>query len=154
MGFFRQKPFNKKVPVDDSIEIKNEKPPIYKSVRKFLGVKEINAFFTYGEVIYNPAELPVPGDIIVHEKVHMRQQKVEGMTPAIWWGKWLRDEKFRIDQEARGYAAQLVAVRKVLKDKNAQARVLHSFAMSLSGPLYKNVIGHSEAMMLIRSYAK
>ena len=138
---------------DGEIKISNEEPPIYKSVCKFLGYKDVQAFFTYGDTLYNPAKLPIPNDIKVHEKVHMRRQQIGDMTPELWWGKWLRDEKFRINEEAVAYGSQFRALKKTHKDRNHQCRILHDLARSLSGDLYGNVISHGEAMLLIKNYS-
>jgi hypothetical protein len=139
--------------LNDDVKILEEKPPVYDNVCAFLGYNDINAFFTYGDTIYNPARLEIPNDIIIHERVHMKQQTRDGMTPELWWGKYLRDEKFRIDQEAKAYGAQLRSIKNVHKDRNYQTRILISLASSLSGPLYKNAIGHTEAMLLISKYS-
>ena len=76
------------------------------------------------------------------------------MTPALWWGKYLRDEKFRIDQEAKGYARQYDVICKVMRDRNKRARYMWGLANSLSGALYGNVILHSDAMKMIKKFSR
>jgi len=141
-----------KIKKNDSIEIKVEKPPIWNDVCAAFNINP-QAYFTYGEVIYNPSDLPVPPDIIEHEKVHIKQQKADGMTPELWWGKYLRDPQFRVEQEAKAYGRQYQFICYHNKDRNAQSHLLIELANSLSGPLYNNVISQSEAMTLIRKYA-
>ncbi len=148
------RPKEKQIEITGEIKISEEKPPIYKSVCKFLGYSDIQAFFTYGDTLYNPAKLPIPNDIIVHERVHMKRQSKGEMTPELWWGKWLRDEKFRINEESIAYGAQFRALKTIYKDRNQQNQILINLAKSLSGTLYGNTIGQVEAMLLIKSYAQ
>lgn len=143
----------KEVEAPTNIKVKNEEPPIYKSVCKAFGKKDIHAFFTYGDTMYNPSELEVPSDVLVHEAVHMEQQKHSEEEAELWWGKYLRDPQFRLDQEARAYGKQFKALCGVRKDRNHQARLLIILARSLSGPLYNNIVSHSEAMKLIKQHS-
>lgn len=143
----------KTLPIPEDMKVLEEKPPIYKSVCQFLGYKDVQAFFTYGDTIYNPAKLQITGDVVVHEKLHMKQQTDGYMTPALWWGKFLRDPQFRIDQEAKAYGAQLRALKTIKKDRNEQTRILHRLALILAGDLYGNAIDYGSAMLLIKSYS-
>lgn len=125
-------------------------PPCYDAVCGMLGARISNVYFTYGTTIYNPDNLPVPEDIIAHESVHMEQQGFTEEGAALWWGKFLRDPAFRIDQEAEAYGAQYRFICKGMKDRNKPFRVLASLANSLSGPLYQNSVSHGDAMILIK----
>lgn len=136
------------------VKVVTDKPPVYDSVCQFLGYKDVNAFFAYGDVIYNPSNLPIPDDIVVHEKVHMKQQKADGMTPELWWGKYLRDDKFRIDQEAKAYGAQMRYLKTIYKNREKQNELLHNLGAILSGPLYKHAIDRGMAVLLIKQYSK
>lgn len=133
--------------------IKNEKPPIWVNVCTALNINPKNVLFTYGDIIYNPDGVNIPDHIIVHEEVHEKQQSQEGMTPELWWGKFLRDIEFRIDQESEAYAVQYRFFCKHKKDRNQRNRFLVGLAQSLSGPLYGKSISYIEAMQLIRKRA-
>lgn len=126
-----------------------EKPPVWEAVCNAFGIRPA-AYFTYGNAIYCVDVPPPPPDIIEHERVHMSQQSEEGMTPELWWGKFLRDPVFRVEQEAEAYGRQYAFLYPRIKDRNVKVRLLHSLAMSLSGPLYNNVIGVGEASNLIQ----
>lgn len=154
MKFKMPKRKQKEIRIDGDVKIVEDKPPIYQSACQFLGYKDINAFFTYGDTIYNPGKLRIPNDIIIHERVHMKQQSVGNMTPALWWGKWFRDDKFRIDQEAQAYGVQFKALKTIHKDRNKQNQILLELAGILSGPLYKNAIDQSSALLLIKNYSE
>jgi len=85
------------------IKIKIKKPPIYESACAAFSLDLRNIIFTYGDTIYNPSNLKLNDHTIEHEKVHMQQQ---GDHPDLWWGKFLRDPQFRIQQEAEAYGRQ------------------------------------------------
>lgn len=135
------------------MKIVNEKPPIWVNVCAAFNINPVRVLFTYGDTIYNPDGVDIPDHIIVHEEVHEKQQAKEGMTPELWWGKFLRDTEFRLDQESEAYGVQYAFFCKHRKDRNERNRFLRGLAGSLSGPLYGNSIGLIEAMQLIRKRA-
>ncbi len=157
--FWNKKP-RKIVEKDDGVEIVFKKPPIYNDLCAAFNIRPVNVVYTYGDKIYNPDKLELPPEIIEHEKVHMKQQKAwmvnedRKFTPALWWGKYLRDAKFRIDQEAKGYARQYDVICQDNHDRNQRARYLWGLASSLSGVLYNNEISHSEATKMIKKLSK
>lgn len=136
------------------IKISYEKPPIWDAICATFKIIPKNVYFTYGDIIYNPDKLEIPIDILEHEKVHMEQQKHNETDAALWWGKYLREPEFRLDQEARGYGRQYEVICGIIKDRNKRNHLLIQLAKSLSGPLYNNIISQSEAMKLIKSFSK
>ena len=135
------------------MRIVNEKPPVWDAVCAAFHINPKGVLFTYGDAIYNPDGVQIPDHIIEHEQVHEKQQKRDGMTPELWWGKFLRDKDFRLDQESEAYAVQYAFICKHLKDRNQRHKFLFNIALSLSGPLYDKCIGHMEAMALIKKRA-
>ena len=133
-------------------EIKEEKPPIWDNVCAAFKIIP-HAIFTYGKTIYNPDKIQIPHDLIEHEKVHMEQQNYNDTDAALWWGRYLREESFRLDQEARAYGRQYAVICQTVKDRNIRSRYLVALAMSLSGPLYNKIIEHSESMKLIKHFS-
>lgn len=138
----------------NGIKISFEKPPVYDDICKAFNIIPRNVYYTYGDTIYNPDKLDIPPEIIAHEKVHMEQQKYNDKDAALWWGKYLREPEFRLDQEARGYGRQYEVICGIIKDRNKRNKYLFQLAKSLSGPLYNNIISHSEAMKIIKSFSK
>jgi len=131
------------------VKVLVEKPPVWDSVCTAFKINPI-AFFTYGDTIYNPSNLNLPIEIIAHEKVHMEQQNHNEKDAALWWGKYLRDPQFRVDQEAKAYGKQYAVICSGLKDRNERCRYLTLLARSLSGPLYDNAVSFQTAMQLIK----
>lgn len=138
----------------NEIKISFEKPPVYDDICKTFSIIPRNVYYTYGDTIYNPDKLDIPPEIIAHEEVHMRQQNYNNEDASLWWGKYLREPEFRLNQEARGYGRQYEVICDIIKDRNQRNKYLFQLATSLSGPLYNNIIRHSEAMKLIKSFSK
>ena len=136
----------------EEIKIKIEKPPIYEAVCNAFKLNLSDKIFTYGDTIYNPSGQELPDHIIEHEKVHMKQQNYNDKDAALWWGRFLRELAFRIDQEARAYAKQYLFICKSVKDRNQRAKIIVDLASVLSGPLYQNSIGQFEAVKEIKKY--
>lgn len=136
------------------MKISNTKPPIWDSACAAFNINPANTLFTFGDTIYNPGGIdPIPAHIITHEEVHEKQQTKDGMTPELWWGKFLRDPAFRLDQEARAYGAQYAFVCKTVKDRNQRYKIMWDLAGILSGPLYANCTSQQGAIRLIQGFA-
>jgi hypothetical protein len=155
----------KPIEVFGEIKVSGEKPPVWNDVCVAFGINPV-AYFTYGDTIFNPSLLPYPPpDIIAHERLHMKQQMnmlpEEERTPenhnrgaALWWGKFLRDPAFRIDQESRAYGKQYAVICKATSSREMRFKYLQEMGGSLSGPLYNNCIGKVEAIQLIEKHSK
>jgi hypothetical protein len=133
-----------------------DKPPIYDNVVSMIGdnVSLLKTIFTYGDIIFNPNELNLTPDIVAHEKVHMDQQGHNNHDAALWWGRYLREPEFRLDQESKAYTKQYEWFCQHYKDRNQRAVYLNGLAKTLSSPLYGNLITQSDAYNLIKRYAK
>ena len=158
-----QRPPKIDLSIKGELKIKMEKPPCYDNVCGAFGIKPA-AYFTYGDTIYL-VDVPFPPpEIVEHERIHMEQQlaflpperRVKGNEnegAALWWGQYLRDPAFRLDQEARAYGRQYAVIAPHVKDRNARFNYLRTLGTSLSGPLYNNIIGLGEAMNLIKTHS-
>ena len=148
-------PPNKVTVARTSMEIINEKPPIWDLAKEHFAFNPDATFFTWGNKLFNPAKIdPVPMDIIKHEEVHAAQQNHNEEGAKVWWARYMQEPLFRVDQEARAFGVQYKYLCTVNKDRNAQARILHAIACLLSGPTYGNAISHSAARDFIKQYSK
>lgn len=129
-----------------------EKPPIFENCCAVFQVTP-KTVFTYGDAIYNPFNLDLSEDLIEHEKVHMEQQNHNDDDAALWWGKYLRDEKFRMMQEAEAFGKQYRFICSKTNDRERKHKVLNILANTLSGPLYGRCVDHMEASLLIKQEA-
>ena len=149
-AFWRKPERRSEIIIEGDIKVVNDKPPIYDDVCGAFSIRA-SAYFTYGDTIYTVNVPYPPPDIIVHERVHMEQQKE--MTPELWWGKFLRDPEFRIDQEARAYGEQYKLLYESTTNRDLRVRHLWAMANVLSGPMYNKATTHENAMKLIKKYA-
>lgn len=155
---------NKPITVEGEVKVSTEKPPCYNSVCLAFGIRP-EVYFTYGDTIHCVG-VPYPSpDIVEHERTHMAQQLAmcgEGTEPTpenyergakLWWGRFLRDVDFRVDQEARAYGVQYATICKSTYNRQTRFTALQQLARSLSGPLYDRSIGFMDAMRLIREHS-
>lgn len=130
------------------MKISTEIPEIYKECHRVFNVNwDDGLAITFGETIH--AKYPLRPDVIAHEKVHIEQQKLTG--PLKWWNLYLSDNDFRFKQEIEAYRAQVVFLKKTIKDKNLLFKMINNLAHDLSGPMYGNICFLSDAIKLISS---
>jgi hypothetical protein len=133
------------------MKILREYPPIYEDIINYGMHPRQGTIFTYGDTIYNPDGIEIPEYLMIHEEVHSKQQ---GADPDAWWGRYLIDEYFRIEQETEAYAKQYDFMCKKVKDRNQRNRLLIDIAKIVSSPTYGNVITTSAAMIQIKNKSK
>lgn len=133
------------------MKIKIAKPPIYDLVAEQFDIKDKPVVFTYGDVIYNPLNVPVPDHLVVHEQVHTAQQ---GDDPKGWWYRYLDDVAFRIAQEVEAYGQQYRYICSRIHDRNLRDRFLSELSYQLSSEIYGKCISWPEARSKIRNAAK
>lgn len=130
-----------------SIEFSTDKPAIYDRINEIFGVE-----FDDGIIIsYYPkihCKVKLSADKIVHEMMHMEQQKNLGVE--LWWNLFFSDEGFRLEQEVEAYRAEAAFIRRNIKDRNAVARFIHNMAVTLSSKIYGNICDYSEAMQFLK----
>lgn len=136
--------------MSDSLQIIDEYPPNYKKISAIFDLNGIKPVFTYGRVIYNPHKSDIQNDVIVHERVHIRQQSSDQMNPDKWWEMYITDVKFRLEQEIEAYRAQYAYVCENIKDKNSRFRMLHSYAQNLASKMYGHIISYTDAIIRIK----
>lgn len=128
------------------MEIIHDFPPNFKAIEKKFGPLSDSVIFTYGGAIYAPTVGEIASHLIVHEEVHSKQQ---GDDPKGWWKRYLKDDKFRLEQEVEAYKAQYLFFKRTIKDRNRQTRFLYKIAADLASPMYGSIVPHREAMNLI-----
>jgi len=133
------------------MKIVHEQPPILQAIIDHGLHPHSGTIYTYGDTIYNPNEIELPEHLIIHEETHMKQQ---GDDPDGWWGRYLIDFAFRMEQEAEAYANQYDFICKSVKDRNRRNLILLDLSNILSSPMYGSVLNLMDAYNLIKSYVK
>lgn len=136
----------------------HEPPPVHAEIMRQFQVNVATTLFTFGDVLHNPAGLEIPEDYIKHEEVHAGQHGHNPEGAGRWWARYFQDQWFRIDQEARAYAAQYdwwcANNKRWGKDRNARSKKLRELATSLSSPMYGSVVNYDGAVRLIKGFSK
>lgn len=137
----------------NSMKVVHEIPPFYEDVLAAgLNPNLRYVMFAYGDVLYVPGGFQPLPEMMAHEMTHGRQQEAYEGGKDAWWGRYLGDQYFRIEQEAEAYANQYKAYCKQFRDRNAQARYLIAVSKDLSGALYGSVISRAAAQKLIQKH--
>jgi len=99
--------------------------------------------FTYGDTLF--FDSPLSYGLVAHELTHVMQQLHVGSD--IWWEKYLKRKKFRLEQEAEAYQQQYRVLS--MNDPEKAAMALTILAGDLSGKMYGNIIDFDKAVALI-----
>lgn len=133
------------------MKIEKSYPPNWREIETvFPDAEKHKAIFAYGDTIYNPFDVNVTADLVIHEGVHSMQQ---GDYPGSWWNKYFMDKDFRLEQELEAYGGQY----SFIKDKMPRHLLdwkLDQIADSLAGTLYNTGITFGEAKSKIRQFSK
>ncbi len=129
-------------------EIIFEFPPVYpRLVDKFHIGGNRGVIFSWGDKIFNPYRVEIPDHLIYHEAVHGTRQTSLGIEK--WWEKYIKDEDFRLIEEALAHAAEYKALVGPNSSRPVRRRTLVQVAKRLSGPLYGHMTTPKEAKKLI-----
>lgn len=120
-------------------------PPNISEIQKKFPIT-VETVFTYGDKLYTPLGLPIPQDLMIHEQVHEQQQQVLGVEQ--WWGLYLENKAFRLNQEVEAYKKQYQFLTTVLNRKG-RLTALNKLSENLASPLYGNLINKRTAKELI-----
>lgn len=125
------------------MKIVNKYPPNFKEICKVIpGAEQNGIVFTYGDTLYNPSKSVIEDHLEAHELVHMKQQKETGAEE--WWAEYLKNPKFRLEQELEAYRAQYQLVYKIYGRQNA-VFVLKQISDDLSSAMYGNILSRKQA---------
>lgn len=129
------------------MQIKRELPPNFKDIVEKFGM-QLNVVYTFGDAIFSPmtSARNFPIHLMKHEEVHSRQQ---GTNPEKWWKKYLKNDKFRLEQESEAYQAQYKYFCQNKKDLYKRACFLEDLAADLSGAIYGNICTLEQARKII-----
>lgn len=125
------------------MKLRFERPPNYDRLEAAFGPIGEGIVFAYGDEVYVPSGRPLPRHLVIHESVHLRQQKDVG-GPDAWWDRYIDDPGFRLAQEVEAYRIQYRAMTR--QERRSLGPAL---ARDLSGPMYGNLCGPVEACRLI-----
>lgn len=110
-----------------------------KEFKKYFKIDE-NSVIAYIDTIYTNKDLY--SDVLVHEKVHLEQQKKYGVDEYI--KRYLNDKDFRLEMEAEAYRKQLESI----KDTGLREAVRKDCIVGLISGLYGKITQKEAEKML------
>lgn len=126
-------------------------PPLFdRMLEVFPNAKKPGVLFCWGDTIYNPSNVTIPGYLVAHESVHRDQQ---GKEPAFWWERYMANPEFRLAQEVPAHREEYRQYSIDFPNRNMRRLALKTIAQRLSGPLYGNMISFDKARALIKEKA-
>lgn len=120
-------------------------PPNIEKIRNKFDLIGHSVIFTYGDTIYSPHSDNLPDHLIHHEEIHTKQQ---GTNPEEWWGRYLLEDNFRLEQEVAAYKAQYYFVAANLS-RQERRDFLKLLAKTLSSKIYGSIVSFNQAKFLI-----
>lgn len=124
-------------------------PPNFGDVRRAFDIAgRPGVVFTYGDTIYNPSRVDISPDLHAHEETHYIQQTSPGMSPELWWERYIDDSEFRFAQELEAYRVQYQFALDYYGRKQRRSLLDHISA-ALAGPMYGGLVPLNEARRLI-----
>lgn len=123
-------------------------PPNYEQICAAIpGVKDRRGVvFTYNGCLYNPGDGNIAPELMAHEQTHAMQQQHNKN----WWGQYLHDVDFRLEQELEAYRVQY-AYAKTHSDRAYRRKLLAFISKDLAGPIYGNLLSKAQAKGLIKT---
>ena len=135
------------------MKISTYPPPVYERAKELWGV-DFNAgvVFTYSDTVH-VASGTLTSDLAEHESTHIRQQTTYPGGPDAWWEEYFTNPKFRLEQEAEAYKAQLKHLVDVkgIRGKNQIFNLTRILAHQLSGSMYGGCTDVLTAINLIKN---
>ena len=121
-------------PMKAYIDDQKNFPLLEKVVSKFnISDKKLeDIVFTYGDIIYT--RQPLSYGLITHETTHIMQQ---AKNKDEWWGRYLIDDDFRLEQEIEAYQRQLQAYKN--NDIGLYEVMLPKIAKDLNSGMYGDI---------------
>ena len=139
------------------MEIIRELPPIYQEIIEAgMCPNLLTTTFAFGDKLYVPnKDLVVSDHLMCHEELHAEQQGHTEEGALRWWNRYILDTYFRIDQEAKAYAAQYDFIcQHHQRDRNRRNIVLNDLGRILASPTYGAALSPTDAKNIIKKNTK
>ena len=104
--------------------------------------------FAWGDKLYNPYELAIPGHILAHEAVHGGRQGSREPEIRDWWKQYMESHAFRFAEELAAHRAEYIHLMRNAPRKQRRS-ALKQVAERLSSPLYGRMVSPSQARKVI-----
>lgn len=123
------------------------------------GADPNHTIIAFGDHVFIPGN-SIREDLIVHEAVHLEQQK-HSYLYAIWWYiKYFVSTRFRLEKEVEAYGQQIIFLinginrkgRRSINIDNTVDKMINEVAVLMSGGMYGNVGSKEEIFKKVKEY--
>lgn len=126
------------------MKTRHDIPPIFYKLKEKFSVEWGKVIVAHYPDIF--CAVDIPEQKYVHEEVHLDRQKVMGVGE--WWGKYLTDEAFRLNEEVLAYRTEIEWIKKNVPLRNERRYLLNLIYSDLASYVYGNIISEAEAKKL------
>lgn len=130
------------------MQIVKQFPPIYNDIAAAFDLRGCKPIFAWGDIIYNPHNVDIPPELIVHEAVHMQRQ---GVDPEGWWRTYISSPQFRLDEELLAHRAEYQYIIE-RSNRNRRRMALKVTAQRLASRIYGSLISVRDAKLAIAGH--
>jgi len=123
----------------------HEVPLVFHKLKEKFGVEWGSIIIAHYPDIY--CAVDIPEQKYVHEKVHLDRQKLMGVGE--WWGRYLSDDAFRLNEEVLAYRAEVEWIKKNVATRNERRYLLNKIYTDLSSYVYGHIVSEDEAKKLL-----
>lgn len=123
----------------------HEVPLVFHKLKEKFGVKWGSIIIAYYPDIY--CAIDIPEQKYVHEKVHLDRQKLMGVGE--WWGRYLSDDAFRLNEEVLAYRVEVEWIKKNVVTRNERRYLLNKIYTDLSSYVYGHIVSKDKAKKLL-----
>ncbi len=113
-------------------------PPLFDEIDAAFRVKGKAVFYSWRGDIYNPLDIEIPPELLVHEAVHGERQMKTDIKA--WWRAYIKLPSFRLQEEIPAHQAELQYLVEHAPNRNARRVALKHVAIRLASPLYGKMI--------------
>ena len=122
-------------------------PPIYDELKIAFPRIGRGVIFAWGDKIYNPSNVNIPPQLIVHECAHARRQ---GNDVHGWWRRYIDEKEFRLAEEIAAHIVEMEYLLGPNPNRQMRRQIVRSTAKRLSNPLYRYDISKAQAQVLLK----
>lgn len=126
-------------------------PPIFDEIDAAFQVRGRPILYAWGDVIYNPAGIAIPVELVAHEAVHGERQRADVRG---WWRRYIEEPEFRLAEELPAHVAEFKALcasqsAKWVSHRNMRRTYAAHVGKRLAAPLYGGLIKADAAKKII-----
>ena len=123
------------------------------------GADPNHTLIAFGDHVFIPGD-SIREDLVIHEAVHLEQQRHSYIFAVFWYIWYTLSPKFRLEKEREAYGEQIIFIldganrkgRKSVKENNTIDKMIDEVAVLLTGGMYGDVGNKEEIVAKLKKY--